>query len=736
MKRRNVECGKLRRPLKRNKLTEGIYGSTLLYLKFLIVWAMVILADFILEFRFEFLWPFWLLLRSVYDSFKYQGLIHEVLHVVPLFQAFSVFFICIALTSDMICFFFIPVHWLFFAASTYVWVQYVWHTDKGVCLPTVMLWLPFLYIEAAVRLRDLRHMPFHLDLCRPFAAHCIGYPVVTLGFGFKSYVGYRMRQRKQKDVAKENEFYLQLLQQALPLEQQAMSMQQIQPQVQSQVQHAAAAAASLEQHVKTQTHKLSPQYNPSPEKSRGSNNNSIETNVQNGGIHSSSQITSPTQSAASKSTHRKSLDKGERQEEQHNKHNVSNNSPSDKSDKRFIHSNGNTVSHSDIQIIERVGSVNDFDINEVEKDKSIKGCGHTAIKSQSNGSVTGKWSNMKDARDSSSTSNVQRERKTRQVKNTGDSAEQQKQDDYYQRLLMCRRLEADIKRLKSDLQSSRQLEQELRSQVNTLLNGERQAKNDIQQLQLDNDQLQSKLHGVMAGRQLDKQMMASLEKRIAEERKQRAAYEVSLANERKARRAAEEARSAIPPPPPPLIRQECTDACKNRRSQMEQDLKSLRRELKSKEERCNALEKDATRCKENHRESEILLTALNALQDKNTHLENSLSAETRIKLDLFSALGEVKRQLEIREGYIRSQEKEIEMLKTKIAQDLAVMPQDTFGPAPTCATSKLRLNSEVRVAGTKIRSNESPCPGCTVSNLDPNATAYTPKGSLVASTEA
>ncbi|XP_039311686.1 macoilin-1 isoform X3 [Solenopsis invicta] len=693
--------------------------NTLLYLKFLLLWAMVILADFILEFRFEFLWPFWLLLRSVYDSFKYQGL------------AFSVFFICIALTSDMICFFFIPVHWLFFAASTYVWVQYVWHTDKGVCLPTVMLWLLFLYIEAAVRLRDLRHMPFHLDLCRPFAAHCIGYPVVTLGFGFKSYVGYRMRQRKQKDVAKENEFYLQLLQQALPLEQQAMSMQQIQPQVQPQTPQ--VTATSLEQHVKTQAHKLSPQYNPSPEKSRGKgNNNSIETNVQNGGVHNSSQVTSQAQSATTKSTHRKSLDKSEKQEEQHNKHNVSNNSPSDKSDKRFIHSNGSTVSHSDIQLIERVGSVNDFDINEVEKDKSIKGCGHTTIKSQTNGSVTGKWNNMKESRDSSSTTNAQRERKTRQVKNTSDpTAEQQKQqDDYYQRL------EADIKRLKSDLQSSRQLEQELRSQINVLLNGERQAKGDIQQLQHDNDQLQSKLHGLVTARQMDKQTMTSLEKRIAEERKQRTACEASLLSERRARRAAEEARSAIPPPPPPLIRQECTDTCKSRRSQMEQDLKNLRRELKLKEERCNALENDAVRCKENHRECEILLPALNALQDKNAHLENSLSAETRIKLDLFSALGEVKRQLEIREGLIRSQEKEIEMLKTKIAQDLAVMPQDTFGPAPTCATSKLRLNSEVRVPGTKIRSNESPCPGCTVSNLDPNATAYTPKSSLVASTEA
>merc|ERR1711976_1038546 len=196
MKRRNADCGKLLLPLKRSKITEGIYGSTFLYLKFLMVWALVLMADFILEFRFEYLWPFWLLVRSVYDSFKYQGL------------AFSVFFVCVAVTSDVICYLFIPVQWLFFAASTYVWVQYVWHTEKGICLPTVFLWLLFVYIEASIRLKelkahlDIRNLPFHLDLCRPFAAHCIGYPVVTLGFGFKTYVGYRMRQRKQRDVQK------------------------------------------------------------------------------------------------------------------------------------------------------------------------------------------------------------------------------------------------------------------------------------------------------------------------------------------------------------------------------------------------------------------------------------------------------------------------------------------------------------------------------------------------------
>ncbi|KAF2981149.1 hypothetical protein EK904_008384, partial [Melospiza melodia maxima] len=185
---------------------------TFLYLKFLVVWALVLLADFVLEFRFEYLWPFWLFIRSVYDSFRYQGL------------AFSVFFVCVAFTSNIICLLFIPIQWLFFAASTYVWVQYVWHTERGVCLPTVSLWILFVYIEAAIRFKDLKN--FHVDLCRPFAAHCIGYPVVTLGFGFKSYVSYKMRLRKQKEVQKENEFYMQLLQQALPPEQQMLQRQE------------------------------------------------------------------------------------------------------------------------------------------------------------------------------------------------------------------------------------------------------------------------------------------------------------------------------------------------------------------------------------------------------------------------------------------------------------------------------------------------------------------------------
>jgi hypothetical protein len=40
----------------------------------------------------------------------------------------------------MICFLFIPVHWLFFAASTYVWVQYVWHTGTDQEITTGSAW--------------------------------------------------------------------------------------------------------------------------------------------------------------------------------------------------------------------------------------------------------------------------------------------------------------------------------------------------------------------------------------------------------------------------------------------------------------------------------------------------------------------------------------------------------------------------------------------------------------------
>ena len=45
-----------------------------------------------------------------------------------------------------------------------------------------------------------------------------------------------------------------------------------------------------------------------------------------------------------------------------------------------------------------------------------------------------------------------------------------------------------------------------------------------------------------------------------------------------------------------------------------------------------------------------MLKALSDMQDKNMELENSLSAETRFKQDLFSALGEERRVIKVLQG--------------------------------------------------------------------------------------
>ncbi|XP_064473424.1 macoilin-1-like isoform X2 [Ornithodoros turicata] len=649
MKRRNAECGKIRRPGKRAKITDGIYGSTFIYLKFLLVWALVLLADFILELRFEYLWPFWLLLRSVYDSFKYQGL------------AFSVFFVFIALTSDMICFLFIPVHWLFFAASTYVWVQYVWHTERGICLPTISLWLLFVYIEASVRLKEIKNMPFHLDLCRPFAAHCIGYPVVTLGFGFKSYIGYRMRLRKQKEVAKENDFYQHLLQQALP------------PEPPSSTTSASDKALC----------KMSEETPPS--------------NGTCGGRKATAKLYAEADAKNNVTVAAALMDKHEFQCVE---------SPTPR----------------------RLSSVNDFDATEEVHDKTAFKVNGVCSSPTSRSPSVAKWNGKEvtAANGTISSGGGGGNKKTgsgRNINNNNNCATANNlavshpKDDHYQRL------EADIKRLKADLQASRQVEQDLRTQLHSITAGERSVKNELSQLQLDNENLQNKLHNLVTARQQDKGSLSQLQKTLQDERKTRSQLEAQLTQERRAKKA-EEAAAARAAVAMAAARSECTESCKARRRDLENDVRQLRRDIKMREEQLRAVEREAQslrQYKDSMGDTEVLMSALSAMQDKNTHLENSLSAETRLKLDLFSALGEAKRQLEISQAMLSHREKEVEELKSKIAEVMAVMP--AAYPAVSLDSGLVSSLLYGGGPGGKFGQEEK----VTKSNLDPNASVYTPK---------
>ncbi|XP_056438794.1 macoilin-1 isoform X5 [Gadus chalcogrammus] len=662
-----------------------LFHSTFLYLKFLVVWVLVLLADFVLEFRFEYLWPFWLFIRSVYDSFRYQGL------------AFSVFFVCVAFTSDIICLLFIPVQWLFFAASTYVWVQYVWHTERGVCLPTVSLWILFVYIEAAIRFKDLKN--FHVDLCRPFAAHCIGYPVVTLGFGFKSYVSYKMRLRKQKEVQKENEFYMQLLQQALPPEQQMLQRQERE-----------AEEAALSKGV-TVT-----EVEPTPPV------------CQNG---------APPGKKSSQSAQLPELEYREKGRDSNGKERegkklhpvgINNNSIVHTIDSRvqetdFVENHiGGKRLNNDL-----VGEHTHADPTQIPKEETATttAVAATAGKSTKNlggGGGAGSSSSPRSHGSSNgsvpsgSTSSSKNEKKQKGGgKSPKDPVENCIPNNQLGKTDTLVRLEQDVKRLKADLQASRQLESELRSQLSSLSSQDRSLRSELGQLRQDNELLQNKLHSAVQAKQKDKQTISQLEKRLKAEQEARALAEKQLTDERK-RKKVEEATAARAVALAAATRGECTDSLRGRIRDLETECKKMGMDVKLKEEQIRDLDgkcQELRKYKENEKDTEVLMSALSAMQEKTQHLENSLSAETRIKLDLFSALGDAKRQLEIAQGQLHQREQEIADLKQRIAEVMAVMPSLSY-------SSDGGNHSPVAPHYSSKFMDSSP------SSLDPNASVYQP----------
>lgn len=159
-----------------------------------------------------------------------------------------------------------------------------------------------------------------------------------------------------------------------------------------------------------------------------------------------------------------------------------------------------------------------------------------------------------------------------------------------------------------------------------------------------------------------------------DERRHRQQLESQLNNEKRMRKQLEEKLA--------MKSSECTDNCKMKKMHIENENNKLRREYKLMEESKQNMEKQNRiyeqevsiwepknsfkfptktkfqlrkheaeyRNREMSQNTEVLMSALQAMQEKNSTLEKNLSAETRVKLDLFSALGEAKRQLEIKDS--------------------------------------------------------------------------------------
>lgn len=72
------------------------------------------------------------------------------------------------------------------------------------------------------------------------------------------------------------------------------------------------------------------------------------------------------------------------------------------------------------------------------------------------------------------------------------------------------------------------------------------------------------------------------------------------------------------------------------------------------------------------KEMEALKTKVTSLQEKNIKLANDLKSETRIKMDMFEHMGSAKHEKEFIEAKLQKRDREIDALKAKIAELMAV----------------------------------------------------------------
>uniref|UniRef100_A0A1A7W8J5 Uncharacterized protein n=1 Tax=Iconisemion striatum TaxID=60296 RepID=A0A1A7W8J5_9TELE len=459
MKKRYVDANRLRK-MKKLKITEKLSESAYTFLKFMAMWTLVLLADFILEFRLEYLWPCWLFFGSVYTTFHCHGLV------------ICVVFVCAAFTLDIFCLIFVPLHWLFFVASTYVLFNYIWHTEKGICISSVSLWILLVYTEASLRLKDLNTS--HPNLSHLFAAHCIGYPVVYLGFDATCYFTNIFKLRVQKAVQSENDFHMHLLLHSLP--------------------------PGLQVYSKTSSDgSSSSKWKAKPD--------SGQYQCQNGAVvahddtHSVDCLQIRTEERATES---RSADSNRRPPS------FTKPAAAELKDQPHAGEGGPEASTSpEILPQEEQGS---------KAPRAAKNSSPKARRGSTNTPSPPAGRTEKKPRPSSKTISPNRD--------AADKSATAAQSYHAEQMS---KLEVELRRLRSELQVSRQSEQELRSHICNLTNSERSLRPEVSLLRQSNMLLQSKILCLTKTKQRDKQTSVMLEKKSRAEAEARLSAEKQLA---------------------------------------------------------------------------------------------------------------------------------------------------------------------------------------------------------------
>uniref|UniRef100_A0A9J2PLX6 Macoilin n=1 Tax=Ascaris lumbricoides TaxID=6252 RepID=A0A9J2PLX6_ASCLU len=876
---RSIDVPKLRRNMKnRSRIAETMccgYLSGFAYVKLLVLWLVCIALDLLIGFRFELLYPVWLLIRNCYDSFRFQGLVsslqyskvamakldHIYAGFFPLasicfyiavdlksevkcevvvsgwlaslddyasFQAFSAFFVCATATTDLICFVLLPVQLLLFLASTYVWVQFVWHTaERGVGSTQVLLWVALVSFEYNCRYRGdsplyllrgttfawtlnvvtggvlsswlgLRDSPssggasesggtvsarecssrafssssvlggfgvaltaafahsssLTSDLCRPFAAHCIGYPVVTLGFGLKTYMSLWRFKRRQREVSRENEVYGRLLVEALPS---IYEGPKVYPQCNTAAIQDHESAIDYETELlpslaicasPSSGSALSSQRKSSRAGSSWKQNGCKQINAKRIPSHSNGSLLSSRkdqtnhnanddddtastasvsgtsrmslwrlawdvilmafslltggggESASSSLDDRISLSSNEiESEEEMMEQEETSSQPDDlpvASSRLLSQQRSNNAKKSKGSCTRVKGGrtrarnmhpQSEYVLGSVPTGPSLSSPSLSASCSLNNNLLnltTGGTANEKQLYSPSSALSP-----TNNYQNSGGSAlgnsifigttqsvapiANKVGDDYVT-------LE-EVEALKGELRAARCQETDLRYLLQQAINAEKQAKGELAQLKMKHEQTDNKLSNLVKAREQDKCSMQLLEKRLIEAHAKKNELEKELNAERRSKLKEEHAAARALAAAQSIKNVDCGEACKARKADLEREIRATRRDLKAKEELTSVYEEQLRQLREfkDNNDLQELQSTLASLRDKNHHLEQSLSAENRLKQDLFRVLTETRSQTEMLQQQLRAKDLELMELRQRLSNEA----NDTCKISPT-----------------------------------------------------
>ncbi len=225
-------------------------------------------------------------------------------------------------------------------------------------------------------------------------------------------------------------------------------------------------------------------------------------------------------------------------------------------------------------------------------------------------------------------------------------------------------------------------------------------KSEISNLQVEKSLLESRVNALTSTRATEKAHVSSLERKLTEERKQKAEFQIKLETERKNKKEAASAERTAQ-----------QNATRSEVAKLEAEIKTLRGELERARDRGEAAERELYTMKlykESHGDPEVLANALDSLKRKNIQQEMKLSEETKLKMDLFSALGEAKREISIRDSSLKHKDKECSDLKAKIAELLACMPT---AAGATSSASAASVSNVATGAGVHVSQSTSSLTG-------------------------